>query len=173
MLFEACGDGSEMLQPIEEALDEIAETVEEGAESRDIDASRHRFDIGPGAAVRQILAQCVAVIGTIRREDLPLADFAQHVGGASAVMSLAFRQLQSDRQAIGVDKGVDLRGQTAPRAPHASGVSAVASGGIRTSAAVAVWAKMGRIKVATHQETLSIAAAPLRLQLRLAVAETV
>ena len=114
VLFEAGGDGSEVLQPVEETLDEIAKAVKEGAESRDIDASRHRFDIGPGAAVGQILAQRIAVIGTVSQEDLPLANVAQHVGGASAVMRLAFRQLQSDRQAVGVDKGVDLRGQTAP-----------------------------------------------------------
>jgi hypothetical protein len=32
VLFEACGNGSEVLQLIEETLDEIAEAVKEGAE---------------------------------------------------------------------------------------------------------------------------------------------
>ena len=57
MLLEARGDGPEMLELIEEALDEIAETVEERAEGWDVDAPWHRFDVGEGAAVSQGLAQ--------------------------------------------------------------------------------------------------------------------
>jgi len=38
VLFETCGDGSEVLQLIEETLNEVAEAVEEGAERRDVDA---------------------------------------------------------------------------------------------------------------------------------------
>ena len=46
-------------------------------------------------------------------------------------MSLAGPELRRDRQAIGVDNGMDFRGQSAPRAPHASGVSCALKGGER------------------------------------------
>ena len=51
VLFEACGNGAEVLQLVEETLDEIAEAIEEGAERRNVETSGHRLDIGPGAAL--------------------------------------------------------------------------------------------------------------------------
>ena len=131
MLFETGGDGSEVLQLVEEALNEVAEAIEEPAERRDVDASWHRLDIGPAAAPSHVLALDVGVIGAVCEEDLAFADRAKHIGGAAAIMRLAFGQLQGDRKPIGVDKSVDLRRQTAPRAPPATGVSVTPSGGIR------------------------------------------
>jgi hypothetical protein len=46
---------------------------------------------------------------------------ASHVGGGAAVMGLVFGALECDRQAAGIDEGVDLDGQAAPRAAHATG----------------------------------------------------
>ena len=40
---------------------------------------------------------------------------------AAAVMGLALGQLERDRQAAGVDQGVDLGRQAAARATHATG----------------------------------------------------
>ncbi len=86
-------------------------------------------DVGPSAPFGEFVSKPIAVVGAVRQQDLTSADVAQHVGGAATVMRLPLRQLQGDRQAISVHEGVDLRGQPAPRAPHASGVSDVASGG--------------------------------------------
>ena len=54
---------------------------------------------------------------------------AKRLGGV-AVIGLARREPQSNRTPFGVDDGVDLGRQPAPRAPHASGVSDVPSGGL-------------------------------------------
>jgi hypothetical protein len=45
----------------------------------------------------------------------------QHVGGAPAVVGLAFGELQRNGQALGIDQGVDLGGQAAARATPATG----------------------------------------------------
>ena len=129
VLFEAGCDGSEMLELIEEALDEVAVAVKEWAEGRDVLAVWHRLDVGPGPA--QGIAQPVAVVSAIGQRDLPVADAAEHVDGTASVMGLALGQLQQDRQAVGVDKRMDLGGQSASRAPHASGVRLVPKGGVR------------------------------------------
>ena len=60
---------AKMLDLVEEPLDEVAIAVEEGAESRDVDASRHGFDVGPGAALRQALAERIAIIGPVGQQD--------------------------------------------------------------------------------------------------------
>ena len=77
------------------------------------------------------LAQRVAVVGAVGDQDLAGPEPVEHVGGAPAVMSLPFGQLQRDRQAVCVDERVDLGRQPASRAPHALGSSIVPSGGRR------------------------------------------
>src|SRR6185437_8889932 len=121
VFFETGGDGSKMLDLVEEPLDEIAIAIKEGAEGRIVDAARHGLDVGPGAAGSEGLAQSVTVIGAVSEQDLARADAVEHVGGAPAVMSLTFGELERDRVAVGIDEGVDFRRQPAPRAPHASG----------------------------------------------------
>ena len=106
-------------------------SVEEGAEDWHRIALRHGFDVGPGAARRERGAQCIAVIGRVGEQDLALAETVEHIGRALAVMGLAFAELEDDRQTVCVDQGVDLGRQPAARAPHASGVSSVPSGGVR------------------------------------------
>jgi len=131
VFFIARGDGTEVLEFIEEPLDKIAVAVQEPAEGGDALASRHGFDVGPCAARGQIDAQRVAVIGAVGQQDLPASDTHEHVPRAAPVMGLALAQLERNRQTVGVDKRVDLGGQPAPRAPHASGVRDVPSGGVR------------------------------------------
>src|SRR6476660_6232464 len=70
VLFEASGDSSEVLNLVEEALDEIAEAMKETTEGGDVDAPGHWFDIGPGSASGDALAQGVAVVGTVTEENL-------------------------------------------------------------------------------------------------------
>lgn len=117
MLFEAGGNGSEMLDLVEEAFDEIAISVEERAERRNVDASRHGFDVRPGAALGQAVSEGVAVMGAIGEQGLSGAKAIQHIAGASAVMGLALGELEGNRIAVGVDQGVDLGRRSAARAP--------------------------------------------------------
>ncbi len=131
VLFIARGDGPEVFEFVEEALDEVAVSIEKGAERRHRLSVRHRLDVGPGTPCRERGAQRIAVIGRVGEQDLAVADIIEHVGRALAVMGLAFAELERDRQAVGVDQGMDLGRQPAARAPHASGVSRVPSGGVR------------------------------------------
>ena len=123
--FEARGDGSEMFDLIEKPLDEVAISIEERAEGRDVLASRHRLDVRPRTALCQALAQPIAVIGAVGKQGLAGAEMVEHIAGALAVMGLALGEFERDRIAVGIDKGMDFRCQSAARAPHASGCSVV------------------------------------------------
>lgn len=133
VLFEARGDCSEMLELVEEAFDEVAVAVavEPRAEGRDVYPIGHRFDVSPGSSLGHRRSEGVAVIGPVGEQDVVGADAVQHVGGAAAVVGLAFGQLERDGVAVGVNHGVYLGGQSAARAPHASGCSNVPRGGCR------------------------------------------
>ena len=115
----------------EEPFDEVAIAVKERAEGRHVDPSWHRLDVGPSTTICQGLTQGVTVVGSISKEGLTGADVVEHVTSAPAVMRLAFGQLEGNRIAVGIDKGMDLRRQPAPRAPHASGWSVVPFVGFR------------------------------------------
>lgn len=129
VFFVTGGDGSEVFELVEEALDEVAVSVEEPAERWWSEPAGHGFHIGPGTACRERLAHEVAVIGPVGEQRLAVADAVEHAGGAAAVMGLALGQFEADGQAMGIDERVDLGGQPAPRAPRASAVSCVPSGG--------------------------------------------
>ena len=94
---------------------------EEGAKCRLRPAAGQRLDVGERALLEQALAEHVAVVGAVCEQDLAGFKAAQHVGGAAAIVSLPFGELQDDWQAVGIDEGVDLGGQPASRAPHALG----------------------------------------------------
>jgi len=129
VLFEASGDSSEVLNLVEEALDEIAEAMKETTEGGDVDAPGHGFDVGPGSASSDALAQDVAVVGTVTEENLTFSKGVEQVGGTLSIVGLAFGDLQGDRIAVGVHQSVDLGCQSTSRAPHASGSRVVPSGG--------------------------------------------
>lgn len=131
VLFEAGGNGPCVLELFEKALDPVALTVEERAEDGDVDATRHGFDVGPGAAFDQAPTERVAVVGPIGDQGLAGRKTIDEVGRALAVMGLALAELERDRIAVGIDQGMDLGGQSASRAPHASGWSIVPLGGVR------------------------------------------
>jgi hypothetical protein len=130
VFFEAGRDCSEMFELVEEALDKIAEAIEVRAESGDVHALGYRLDVGPGSAIGQALAEGVAVVGAISEQNLTGTNAIQHIGGATAVLSLAFAQLDGDSVAIGIDEGMDLGRQSSARAPLASGRREVLRGGV-------------------------------------------
>lgn len=114
MLFEAGCDGSEVFEFIEEALDAIAISIKVGTEGWDVDAPRHRLDVGPDSPVGQLLAKGIAVVSAIGQQDLSGPEGVEHVLCAAPVMGLALSQLEHDRQTTGIDQGMDLGGQAAP-----------------------------------------------------------
>jgi hypothetical protein len=71
------------------------------------------------------LAEGVAVVGAVSEQNLTGTNAVQHIGGAAAVMSLAFAQLEDDRVAIGIDLGRQFLRASAP----ASGSREVPRGG--------------------------------------------
>lgn len=129
MLFVSRGDGPEVLEFVEEALDDVAISIEEAAESGDMNAVRHRLDVRPCAAFVKGLAHPVAVISAVGEQNLTVAEIIQHVVGAPAVMRLAFGELELHRQAVGVNESMDLCCQSAARTPHASGSNDIHTGG--------------------------------------------
>ena len=111
-----------MLELVEEALDQVAMTVEQAAESRDVDAVRHRLDVRPGTPMGHGRTQGVAVVDSVDEQDLAFADGVQHVGRAAAVMRLPFGQLEHD--------GMDFGGQaTRGRPMHRVGARLAAADG--------------------------------------------
>ena len=130
MLFEARRDGPEVLDLVKEAFDEVAIAVEEGAEARDALAVRHRLDVRPSATIGDAGAEPVGVVSAVCEEYIAFADRIEQAGGAPPVMGLAGRQSERDRPTFGVNDRMDLSGQAAPRAPHASGVRLTSRGGL-------------------------------------------
>src|SRR5690606_485899 len=59
VFFVSRGDGAEVLEFVEEALDEVSVTIKKGTESRRVEASGHWFDARPGAAFLDRLTQSV------------------------------------------------------------------------------------------------------------------
>lgn len=104
---EVCGNCFEVLDCVQEAFDEAAVA--------------HGADVGPGALFRQTVSPFVAVVGPVAEEGLTRTERAEHIVRGAAVMSLTLGQLEGDGAALGIDRGMDLGGQAAARATHATG----------------------------------------------------
>ena len=65
VFFETRCDRSEMFEFVEEAFNEVSETIEIGAERRNFDPAGHWLDAGPRAARDEVGAQVVAVVGAV------------------------------------------------------------------------------------------------------------
>jgi hypothetical protein len=113
VLFEARGDGPEVLEFVEEAFDQISEPIKHGTEDRDVGAPWHGFDVGPCGAIGAFLTEGAAIVTSVRQQSLARTDAPEDVGGASSVMGLAFAQLQPDRIAVGVNHRMDFGRQSA------------------------------------------------------------
>ena len=111
----ACRDPSQMFEFVEEALDQVALAVE-----LEIDAADHpdialAGDVGGGAERGEQLddaARAVAAVGD-RIAGRPQAVDQARQGGL--VGGLTGRQQEADRQAGGIDDGVDLGRQSPTR----------------------------------------------------------
>ena len=124
MLVEASGDGSKMLDPVEEPLDAISMLVDTCAEGGRIGAMVEGSDVRKGAGVRDLRPQHVAVVAAIGQQNTIGTEQPQHVLAGLSVVSLAFGQLEEDREAVRVDDCVDLGRKPAPGTSHATATTA-------------------------------------------------
>ena len=110
-----------MLDLAEEAFDEVAVSAEELAEGRDVFAVGHGSNVGPRPLLGQTVPSFIAVVGPVAEQDLPRTEFVEHVVRGSSVMGLSLGQLEGDGAVLGIHQGMDLGGQAAARATHATG----------------------------------------------------
>lgn len=118
----ARGDGTEVLELVEEAFDKVAFAVE-----RKIALSRG-FAIGLGrddrsdSSLGEGIDERVGVVGLVADQCIWIGVVDQWLG-TSQIMSLAWREHQRDGIAQGVHEGVNFGGQSAARS--ADGLRAV------------------------------------------------
>jgi hypothetical protein len=111
-LVVACGDGSEVLELVEEPFDEVAFSVEgEVALARGDAIDLWRDDRGDAPRL-QGQDQSVGVIGLVGQEG-SRTDPGQQRLGLAKIGGLAGGQRDADRIAQSVDDDVDLGGQSA------------------------------------------------------------
>ena len=107
-------NGAKVLNFVEEALDEVALSVEhEIALSLDLAVGfwgNHRRDFPPSKGIDQR----IGVVGLVSNQCLRIGVFNQ-VLRASQIVDLACREHQIGGVAQGVDESVDFRGQSAAR----------------------------------------------------------
>ena len=117
MLVEACCDSAGVLDLVEEALDEVALSVQDFAVAPGHTPASGRRNAGPDAALAQELAEPVGVVGLVGDEAAVGRQDVDESRNGSEVMRLSRCQSQSDRQPTAIDHRVDLGGQAAARAP--------------------------------------------------------
>ncbi len=114
----ACGHAPEVFDPIEEAFDAIALSIEHRAEASLPSAVRLERDVGRSASLLDRAAQPVGVIGLVGKDDGTWPEMSQQLRGRRAIRRLTRCEEQLERQAARVDDGVNLGGQSAARAAH-------------------------------------------------------
>jgi len=124
VLVEAGGDCSKMLDPVEEPLDAITMLVDARAEGGRIGAMVEGPDVRKGAGIRDLRPQRVTVVAAIRQQDAIGTEQPEHFLASPSVVSLAFGQLEEDREPVRVDDRVDFGRKPAAGAPHATTVAA-------------------------------------------------
>ena len=115
VFFVSGGEASEVFDAIEEALDAIARPIEYRAEARFPATMDHRRDVWSRAGGLDLAAQPVGIVGLVGQHDGALVQVPEQLLGDRAIARLARRQDQFERQTIGVDERVDLRGESTSR----------------------------------------------------------
>jgi len=72
---------------------------------------RHGPDVRPDTAFQHVGPQGIGVISAVSQQNVTWRQTVEHIRRTAPVMGLTRRDLQEDRQAIGIDQGVDLGGQ--------------------------------------------------------------
>jgi hypothetical protein len=113
--------GLELFEFAEEALDEVAVAIEEGADDGAALAISHRLDVGPDTTLGQLGPERVTIVSAIGEQDVTITQSVQHVGSAAPIVRLTGSELERDLQAVGVDQRVDLGRQAAARTIYGTG----------------------------------------------------
>ena len=108
----ACGDSSKVLELVEEALDEIALTVEDKITSPRRLAVGFRRNHGGDFALGERIEQRVGVVRLVANQSLWISLLKQRLC-ASQIVRLPRREHHIDGIAEGIDKGVNFSGQSA------------------------------------------------------------
>ena len=103
-----------MLELAEEALDEVALSVDAPVGGSVDDALAGRGNVGLGSASSDEVEQSVGVVAAIG-DDMPAFEAGQQLGGSFQIVGLAGGEYEPDRQAGFVDDGVDLGAQSSTR----------------------------------------------------------
>ena len=104
-----------MLELAEKAFDEVALSVKPLAEAWSPPAVGFGGDVGRGALRFDQRADAVRVIGLVSQHDGARGEAIEQGVGDLAVMRLAGGQAEPDRKPLGIDDGVDLGREPAPR----------------------------------------------------------
>lgn len=109
------GDAPEMLELVEEALDEVALAVD-GVVDRTLSlAIPLGWDVRPGAVLGDEIQDGLGVITSIGNRVGGRLQAFEQVGHGGLVGGLARGEQQFERQAVGIDHGVDLGAQSSTR----------------------------------------------------------
>lgn len=115
MLVEACGNATGMFKLVEEALDEIALSVEDLAVASRHSAASGGWDAGTDAALVQELAEPVGVVGLVGDQAAVGGYHVEQGAGGAEIVRLTGGQGQADRQAASIDHRMDFGRQAAAR----------------------------------------------------------
>ena len=118
MFFEAGGDAAEMLDPVEEAFDEVALLVERLGKAMLFLAVGLVGYVRRRALCLDPLAQPVRVIGFVAEQDIAVTQAGQQGVGTQKVVGLARSEQDIDRQAARIGDRVDLGRQSSSGAAH-------------------------------------------------------
>ena len=113
-----------MLDPVEEALDPVAQLVGSRTECWRIDAVADGTDIRIRTLIGDQGPQRIGIVATVGEQQAVFSKPAQHIVSARAVVSLAFRQLDVDREPVRIDESVDFGREPAAGTAHATASAA-------------------------------------------------
>jgi len=116
---EASCDGAEVLELRKEPFDEISHLVDLGAEGWLLFAIAQRPDVRERTLIGKPLADGIAVVGAVGKQNRSIAYAVQHGLEGFAIVGLASGQLERDREPVAIDDRVDLGRVPAAGAAHA------------------------------------------------------
>jgi hypothetical protein len=116
---ESCGEASELFEVSEGAFDAVALAVESAIEAALDFADESGRDDGVDAAFAEMVEDGVGVVASVGEHGLR-ATLAKQVDGLGAVVGLAARQHEAERQPKRIGKQVDLGRQTSSTPPQSA-----------------------------------------------------
>lgn len=114
-LVIARGDGAEVFEFVEEALDEVALAVEPGVDGAPHADVALAGDVGPSPARLDHLDDGPGVIAAVGDDVASEGKAAEELRCRGLVGGLARGEHEADGEAAGIDDDVDLGAQSAPR----------------------------------------------------------